>query len=48
MRNEFYEATIPLHDWLCKYGNPHMIVVVAQDGAQAYNGEIAKPLPVPD
>ena len=45
---EFEEAVKPLHEWLCKYGNPHMIVTVQQDGAQAYEGIVAASLPIPD
>ena len=47
-RKEFQDAIMPLHEWLCKYGHPHMVVIVQQDGAQAYSGVVAKPLPVPD
>lgn len=47
-RKEFEEAVKPMHDWLCKYGHPHMVVVVEQAGAQVYEGIAGKTMGVPD
>ncbi len=48
IKEEFVEAVKPLHDWLCKYGCPHTVVIVQLDGAQAYDGMVATSLEVPD
>lgn len=48
MADDFREAVKPLHEWVCKYGHPHMRVVVEQDGAQVYEGQFGVTLPVPD
>ncbi len=44
----FRMAVQPIHDWLCKYGHPHMNVYVRQDGAEASEGVCAAPLTPPD
>ena len=48
MKQELEEAVKPLHEWLCKYGSPYTAVIVKQCGAQAFEGETAVELPVPD
>lgn len=40
-REAFLEAVKPLHDWLCKYGHPHMTVIVTQISAEASEGVVA-------
>ncbi len=45
---EFAEAVKPIHEWLCKYGDPYTSVTVEQNGAEAKEGIMAKPLPIPD
>jgi len=48
MMDDFREAVHPLHKWLCKYGHPHMKVVVEQDRAHVDEGKIGITLQVPD
>lgn len=38
----------PLHEFICKYGDPHSAIVVKQDGVQFLSGEMFAPLEVPD
>lgn len=47
-QKEFDEAVKPLHEWLCKYGHPHMKVIVDQGGAEALEGICGVPLNPPD
>lgn len=47
-RQEFEEAVKPVHDWICKYGDPYVAVIVKQCGAQVFEGATAVELPVPD
>ncbi len=47
-KQEFEDATKPLHEWLCKYGSPYSAVIVKQCGAQAFEGAISFELPVPN
>lgn len=47
-KDEFDEAVKPLYEWLCKYGHPHMVVVVQQDRVDVYEGIEGAPLPIVD
>lgn len=47
-KQELEEAVKPLHEWLCKYGDPYVAVIVKQCGAQVFEGAASFPLPVPD
>lgn len=47
-RQEFEEAVKPIHDWLCKYGDPYTTVAVMQDRATVHQEYMTTPLPVPD
>lgn len=47
-RQEFEEAVKPIHDWLCKYGDPYTTVAVMQDRATVHQEYMTIPLPVPD
>lgn len=40
-RQEFEEAVKPIHDWLCKYGDPYTTVAVMQDRAK----QLSDPIP---
>jgi len=45
---EFEKAVKPIHDWICKYGDPYTAVVVMQDRATVHQEYMITPLPVPD
>lgn len=45
---EFDEAVKPLHDWICKYGHPHITVIVDQAHAEALEGIGSTVLNPPD
>lgn len=45
---ELKEAVKPLHEWICKYGDPYVAVIVKQCGVQVFEGAASFPLPVPD
>lgn len=47
-RQEFEEAVKPIHDWLCKYGDPYTTVAVMQDRATVKQEYMTVPLPFPD
>ena len=47
-RAELEEAVKPLHEWLCKCGDPYVMVAVTQDRATVHQEEMTTPLPVPD
>ena len=47
-KRELEEAVKPLHEWLCKYGDPYTTVAVMQDGATVHQEYMTTPLPVPD
>lgn len=47
-RKELEENVKPLHDWICKYGHPHMKVEVTMDHVEVLEGTIASELNVPD
>ena len=47
-RKEFEEAVKPIHDWLCKYGDPYTTVAVMQDRATVHQEYMTIQLPVPD
>ena len=47
-RQELEEAVKPLHEWLCKYGDPYVTVAVTQDRATVHQEYMTTPLPVPD
>jgi len=42
------EAAQPLHELLCKYGDPHTSIVITQSSVKVVQDEIGMPLPVPD
>lgn len=48
MQDAFDEAVKPIHEWLLKYGHPHMKVIVDQAGAEAVEGVCGLPLDPPD
>jgi len=45
---ELKEAAQPLHQLLCRYGDPHTTVVITQGFINVMQDEIGAPLPVPD
>lgn len=47
-RAELEEAVKPLHEWLCKYGDPYVTVAVTQDRATVHQEYMTTPLTVPD
>ncbi|MCI8984781.1 MAG: hypothetical protein HFI58_02390 [Lachnospiraceae bacterium] len=47
-RQEFEASIIPIHEWLCKYGDPYITVAVTQNRATIHHESISIPLPVPD
>lgn len=47
-KHEFEAAVKPIHEWLCKYGDPYTTVAVMQDRATVHQEEMTTPLPVPD
>lgn len=47
-RVELELAVKPLHEWLCKYGDPYTTVMVMQDRAAMCQEYMTVRLPVPD
>lgn len=47
-KQEFEEAIMPIHEWLCKYGDPYITVAVTQNRATIHHESISIPLSVPD
>lgn len=47
-RAELELAVKPLHEWLCKYGDPYATVTVMQDRAIVSREYMCVKLPVPD
>lgn len=45
---EFKDAVKPVHEWLCKHGHPHTVVIVDQEGAQFFEGVCAERFNIPD
>lgn len=47
-RVELELAVKPLHEWLCRYGDPYMTIVVAQDRATVHQEYMTTLLSIPD
>ena len=45
---ELKKVAQPLHQMLCKYGDPHTTIMITQDFVKVMQDETGVPLPVPD